>query len=107
MRSLIGWAISSVATMYAGGVEELAAVSSEDREIDDVFANSLLRGSNQAPFSDDELLIRRDLYETFESLHRFAARRGRGSYAEEYKSIEEFSQQVADRLREPRPNNYR
>lgn len=107
VRSLIGWALSSVATMYAGGVEELAAFSSEDREIDDVFANSLLRGSNQAPFSDDELLIRRDLYETFESLHRFAGRRGRGSYAEEYKSIEEFSQQVADRLREPRPNNYR
>ena len=107
VRSLVGWALSSVATMYAGGVEELAAFSPEEREIDERLANSLFRASSQTPFSEDELLIRRDLYETFESLHRFVARRGRGSHAEEYKSIETFSQQVADRLREPRLNNYR
>src|SRR5699024_3997141 len=84
-----------------------AAFSPEEREIDERLANSLFRASSQTPFSEDELLIRRDLYETFESLHRFVARRGRGSHAEEYKSIETFSQQVADRLREPRLNNYR
>lgn len=106
VRSLIGWALSSVATMYTGGIEELAAFSSENREIDDRIANSLLRPSSDTPFSEDELLIRRDLFETFESLHRFAARRGRGTYAEEYQIIGDFSQQVAERLQEIYPGNY-
>src|SRR5699024_6248351 len=88
--SLVSWELSSDATMYAGGVEELAAFSPEEREIDERLANSLFRASSQTPFSEDELLIRRDLYETFESLHRFVARRGRGSHAEEYESIETF-----------------
>ena len=102
VRSLIGWALSSVATMYTGGVEELASFASEKREIEEETANSLLRPSDFDPFSEDELLVRRDLYETFEALHRFAARRGRGSYAEEYQVIADFGQQVADRLREKR-----
>src|SRR5699024_11271685 len=61
VRSLVGWALSSVATMYAGGVEELAAFSSEERVIDERLANSLLRASSQTPFIEDDLLIRRDL----------------------------------------------
>src|SRR5699024_176332 len=106
VRSLIGWALSSVATMYTGGIEELAAFSSENREIDDRIANSLLRPSSDTPFSEDELLIRRDLFETFESLHRFAARRGRGTDAEEYQNIGDLSQQVAGRRHENYPGNY-
>src|SRR5699024_9048571 len=98
--------LSSVATMYTGGIEELAAFSSENREIDDRIANSLLRPSSDTPFSEDELLIRRDLFETFESLHRFAAQRGRGTYAEEYQIIGDFSKQVADRLQDIYHGNY-
>lgn len=102
VRSLIGWALSSVATMYTGGVEELASFASEKREVDDAMANSLLRPGSQGPFDDEEQLVRRDLFETFESLARFAARRGRGSYAEEYQTIADYCQTVAERLRDVR-----
>lgn len=93
---LIGWALSSVTTMYAGGIEGVVALAEGNAEIYRDPRRSLLRRSDQGPFTEDEALIRRDLYETFEALSRFAAQcKNDGCSA-----VAAFGRAVASRLRE-------
>ncbi|MGV0353377.1 phosphotransferase [uncultured Corynebacterium sp.] len=94
---LVGWAFSSLTTMSAGGVEVLAAVLRGHEEIPVGPDDSLLRTADHGPFNDDELLIRRDLFETFEALSRFANRCEDG----DCQPAAEFSAVVARRLSEP------
>ena len=94
---LIGWALSSVTTMYAGGIEGVVALAEGNAEIYRDPHRSLLRRSDHGPFSEDEILIRRDLYETFEALSRFAAQCSNDGCS----AVAEFGRAVASRLREP------
>lgn len=105
--ALVGWALSSVTAMSIGGIEELLAVPEVvdaqelDRESTDVAAR-LLGQESDGPYTEDELLIRRDLYETFEALARFSAH---GSEAEcshgSCDTVHDFSARVAARLQKP------
>ncbi|MER0082553.1 phosphotransferase [Corynebacterium sp. KPL2861] len=76
VASLIGWALSSVTTMHAGGIEGLVALASGDAEIVHDPKRSILRSPESGPFNEDELLVRQDLYETFDALARYAAQCG-------------------------------
>ncbi|MDK8763245.1 phosphotransferase [Corynebacterium sp. MSK218] len=93
---LIGWAFSSVTTMYAGGIEGVVALSEGNADINHDPQRSLLRPSDRGPFTEDEHLIRRDLYETFEALSRFAALCPNDVCAD----VAEFSGRVAQRLQD-------
>lgn len=93
---LIGWAFSSVTTMYAGGIEGVVALSEGNADIYHDPQRSLLRPSDRGPFTEDEHLIRRDLYETFEALSRFAALCPNDMCAD----VAEFSGRVAHRLQD-------
>lgn len=93
---LIGWAFSSVTTMYAGGIEGVVALSEGNADIYHDPQRSLLRPSDRGPFTDDEHLIRRDLYETFEALSRFAALCPNDVCAD----VAAFSGRVAQRLQD-------
>ncbi len=93
---LIGWALSSVTTMYAGGIEGVVALAEGNAEIYRDPHRSLLRRSDQGPFTEDEALIRRDLYETFEALSRFAAQCKNDGCS----VVAAFGRAVASRLRE-------
>lgn len=95
--SLVGWALSSATTLCAGGIEGLVALLEDDGGFDREFAIQLLRPADEGPFSEDELLIRRDLYETFEALGRYAARCG----TSECDEIAAYSTSVAERLTPP------
>ena len=74
VASLIGWALSSVTTMHAGGIEGLVALARGEAEVFHDPQRSILRPAGHGPFTEDELLVRRDLYETFEALSRYTAR---------------------------------
>lgn len=93
---LIGWAFSSVTTMYAGGIEGVVALSEGNADIYHDPQRSLLRPSDRGPFTEDERLIRRDLYETFEALSRFAALCPNDVCAD----VAVFSGRVAQRLQD-------
>lgn len=95
--SLIGWALSSVTTMFAGGLDGILALSRGDAVVRNDPSTSILRPAEVGRFSDDELLIRRDLYETFEALARYAGRCNKDDFAD----VAEFSQRVATRLATP------
>ncbi|MBD0856633.1 phosphotransferase [Corynebacterium striatum] len=95
VASLIGWALSSVTTMYAGGIEGVVALAEGSAEVFHDARNSLLRPADQGPFSEEEVLIRRDLYETFEALSRYAAQCG----SDTCQPVAEFGRTVATRLR--------
>ncbi|WP_291313685.1 phosphotransferase family protein [Corynebacterium sp. UBA2622] len=86
--ALIGWSLSSVSILNANALEEMgqadpqlaaefdtagadleAAVSADGSfEI----SGDLLRPRTDGPFTSDEMLVRRDLYETFDALARYA-----------------------------------
>ncbi|MBA4505786.1 phosphotransferase [Corynebacterium sanguinis] len=107
--ALIAWALSSVSVLnvnahsevweqdetitadfQAAGVDVGAGVHLEEFEV----SGDLLRPSHQGPFTADEKLVRRDLYETFEALARYS---GAGDDPA-YKEISEFAHAVARRL---------
>ncbi|MCT1411092.1 phosphotransferase [Corynebacterium sanguinis] len=107
--ALIAWALSSVSVLnvnahsevweqderitadfQAAGVDVGAAVHLEELEV----SGDLLRPAYQGPFTADEQLVRRDLYETFEALARYS---GAGSDPA-HKVISEFAHAVARRL---------
>lgn len=101
VAALLGWALSSVALMEFGSLSGAAAVlhlengdfDAESMETD----GRLLRPGNHGPFAREELLVRRDMYETFEALARYAARGTDPSYG----VIAAFAREVADRVAEP------
>ncbi|OFT58304.1 phosphotransferase [Corynebacterium sp. HMSC05H05] len=115
---LIGWAMSSVAMLDPVSPAELlehdaklkedfeaagldvsglgpleASVDAEEHSAD--HAGDVLRPPSKGPFTADEVLVRRDLRETFESLAAFA---GTGKDPA-YRTISEFAQTLAERLR--------
>ncbi len=108
--ALIGWAMSSVtaldphavssliegddelATEFAAAGIDLAGAAAE---LDGWTTGDILRPRSEGRFTEDELLIRRDLRETFESLAAFA---GTGADPA-YESVSEFAADVAKRLR--------
>ncbi|WP_244977353.1 phosphotransferase family protein [Corynebacterium lizhenjunii] len=95
VASLVGWALSSLSTMYADGIEGIIALAEQDQPLASGPAReSFLRQADSTTFSEAELLIRRDLYETFEALSRFAAR----CSGQDYAVIAAYANQVAQRL---------
>lgn len=115
---LIGWAMSSVAMLDPVSPAELVEhdaklkedfeaagldvsdlgpleASAETEEHSADYAGDVLRPHSQGPFTADEALVRRDLRETFESLAAFA---GTGKDPA-YRTISEFAQTLAERLR--------
>jgi len=115
---LIGWAMSSVAMLDPLSPAELVEhdaklkedfeaagldvsdlgpleASAETEEHSADYAGDVLRPHSQGPFTADEALVRRDLRETFESLAAFA---GTGKDPA-YRTISEFAQTLAERLR--------
>lgn len=115
---LIGWAMSSVsmldpvspaevvehdaklkADFAAAGLDVSALGPLEETvETDDASseaAGDVLRPHSHGPFTADEVLVRRDLRETFESLAAFA---GTGKDPA-YQTIAEFGRTLAERLR--------
>ena len=107
--ALIAWALSSISVLNvnahgevweadeliaaefeAAGVELGATVHPEEFEV----SGDLLRPAALGPFSPDEKLVRRDLFETFEALARFAGT-GRDPA---YLVISRFASDLAVRL---------
>ena len=81
-------------TMHAGGIEGVVALASGDAEVVHDPQRSILRPPDSGLFTEDELLVRRDLYETFEALARYAAQCGTAPCM----SIAEFGTAVARRV---------
>jgi len=101
VAALLGWALSTVALMEFGSLSgAVAALHLEDGDFDAEAMETdgrLLRPGNHGPFAREELIVRRDMYETFEALARYAARGVDPSYG----VIAAFAREVADRVAEP------
>lgn len=113
--AMIGWALSSVAMMDPQPVAEVLDHDTQlaaefqaaglddpaDKEPAEAFGadtwatGDILRQRSEGQFSEDELLIRRDLRETFEALAGFA---GTGQ-DQAYRTVGAFAQSMAERLR--------
>ncbi|MBZ8177879.1 phosphotransferase [Corynebacterium poyangense] len=99
--AMVGWALASISLMHFGSLNNVALAQTRS---DGDYSHQLpeehraevdvLRPSTQGPFSEEELLVRRDLHETFEALARFAAR---GSDSR-LPVVAEFAAEVAERL---------
>ena len=104
MAALLGWALSSVALLHFGSMSAAVAVLHEAEEQDQHIdpntvegVTDLLRPASHGPFTAEEIVVRRDIFETFEALARYAARGTDPSYG----VIAAFSQGIADRVAEP------
>ena len=103
LAAMIAWCFSSMAFMHfdmdGEQFEQLIGKDSEDM-IEDVvelsapWAAEVLSGEALPPDEDDMRLIRLDLYDTFESLERFAARGTDPRFA----AVAEFARDVLKRL---------
>lgn len=108
--AMVGWAMSSVTVLDPqpvaeplsndpGLAAEFEAANLAPRtaaDLDEPWADGdVLRPRSEGRFTDDELLVRRDLRETFEALAGFA---GTGSDPA-YVTIAEFATEMATRLR--------
>lgn len=91
---MIGWAFSSVATMFAGSLDGVVDLAQGAREEYGSAGASFLRSPDRGPFTEEDKLIRRDLYETFEALMRFAGHWG----DPESEGVSSFAQEMATRL---------
>lgn len=97
VSSLIGWALSSVTMLYADSLEGILALARGEDILDTENRESILRSPDEGHFSEDELLVRQDLFETFEALGRFAAQ----CETDECLAVSVFAQTVAARLLPP------
>lgn len=101
MAALLGWALSSVALLHFGSVSASIGMLHEgEDQLDPNLVegvSDLLRPASHGPFTAEEVVVRRDLFETFESLARYAARGTDPSFG----VIAAFSQGIADRVAEP------
>ncbi|MDY5785554.1 phosphotransferase [Corynebacterium sp.] len=87
--ALLGWALSSVSILNVTDLDELGVagealtedVSAAGADLDTVVSpgesleilGDVLRPRSEGPFTKDEILVRRDLYETFDALARYCA----------------------------------
>ncbi|KQB85853.1 phosphotransferase family protein [Corynebacterium lowii] len=100
VTALVGLALGEVTAMHLGTSHNLvhevalaAGDSSIGLEEDQVLpVERLLRPACHDDFDRDEAMIRRDLYETFDALHRYSAREGG--------PVAEFAREVVGRLNE-------
>lgn len=98
VTALVGLALGEVTSMHLGtshnlvhAVAEAAGDSSIGLEEDQVLpVERLLHPAGRGTFSAEEKMIRRDLYETFDALHRYAARDGG--------PVADFAREVVARL---------
>lgn len=98
VSSLVGWSLSSLAILYAdrldGDQGVGAALGSVDRGLNEPACRALLSSGGHGRFSEDELLVRQDLCETFEALARYAA----ACEQPRYRAVADFANSVAARL---------
>lgn len=99
LAALVGWGLSTLATMSAGNLSGVVGMvqKGEDISTDLDQAAALLRTGSADSFSDDELLARRDIYETFEAMSRFGDNGAEDTSAE----IAEFARSIAQRVEKP------
>lgn len=99
LAALVGWGLSTLATMSAGNLSGVVGMvqKGEDISTDLDQAAALLRTGSADSFSDDELLARRDIYETFEAMSRFGDNGTENTSAE----IAEFARSIAQRVEKP------
>lgn len=99
LAALVGWGLSTLATMSAGNLSGVVGMlqKGEDISADLEQAAALLRTGSADSFSDDELLARRDIYETFEAMSRFGDNGTEDTSAE----IAEFARSIAQRVEKP------
>lgn len=99
LAALVGWGLSTLATMSAGNLSGVVGMvqKGEDISTDLDQAAALLRTGSADSFSDDELLARRDIYETFEAMSRFGDNGTEDTSAE----IAEFARSIAQRVEKP------
>ena len=99
LAALVGWGLSTLATMSAGNLSGVVGMvqKGEDISADLDQAAALLRTGSVDSFSDDELLARRDIYETFEAMSRFGDNGTEDTSAE----IAEFARSIAQRVEKP------
>ncbi|WJY68164.1 phosphotransferase [Corynebacterium auris] len=109
--ALIGWALSSVSILNANALE---SIGQSDSQLEEEFrragadleaavrvaedfevSGDLLRPRSDGPFTPDEQLVRRDLFETFDAVARYAAL-GSGPAN---RVVSEWARGVAGRLR--------
>lgn len=97
LAALVGWASASVAMMQYGTLGAVGEHVAGDDELPGGL-DALLRPADAGPFELDELLARRDLYETFEALARFT----RASKDPKDEVVAVWANEVAERVRAPR-----
>lgn len=99
LAALVGWGLSTLATMSDGNLSGVVGMvqKGEDISTDLDQAAALLRTGSADSFSDDELLARRDIYETFEAMSRFGDNGTEDTSAE----IAEFARSIAQRVEKP------
>lgn len=95
LAALVGWATASVAMMQYGNLGAASEHVSGDEPLPSG-SDDLLRPAESGPFTPEELLARRDLYETFEALARFA----RASNDPKDEVTAAWANEVADRVRD-------
>lgn len=108
IAALIGWAMASVAYLYHGSMNQaVSSLGTQDvsdgllqpeleavltAEVDDDF--NLFTASFLSPDTEDGRLARRDLFETFEALNRFAQRSDEPRMAD----VTEFARAIVEQL---------
>lgn len=99
LAALVGWGLSTLATLSAGNLSGVVGMlhKGEDISADLEQAATLLRTGSADSFSEEELLVRRDIYETFEAMARYVAHGTEESSAE----ISEFARSIAERVEKP------
>ncbi|WP_328588281.1 phosphotransferase [Corynebacterium yudongzhengii] len=90
--ALISWALSSVSVLHHGSIgSALTSLDDDDPETSTRLFNS------DEDFTDAEHLVRRDFYETFSSLARYARQGGDNRF----EVVASFAEEVAERVKEP------
>lgn len=110
--ALIGWLLESISLMHFGSLTNTVLAFRKDQngpELTEGFElpdrpaahhmetlGEILRPGSKGPFTQDELLVRQDLYETAEALARFASR-GKDP---QFTIVSSFAREIADRVAE-------
>lgn len=99
LAALVGWGLSTLATMSAGNLSGVVGMLEKGEDISDDLdqAAALLRVGPADSFSEDELLARRDIFETFEAMARYGSQGTEESSPE----IAEFARNIAQRVEKP------
>ncbi|MGP6173074.1 phosphotransferase family protein [Corynebacterium sp. A21] len=108
--ALIGWLLESIALMRFGSLTSTVFALRDSKDAPELPAGmvapessalnedeglgDILRPAVEGPFTEDELLVRQDLYETAEALSRFAER----SKDPKLSIVATFASEIADRV---------